>query len=223
MTGPEPRAPVPPRAAKARPTRGAVVTAALLGGGLVAAATLPAWVSGAVDDPVLGHQAIAATGRSVAPAVAGLGLVALAAGVVAAISAPVARVVAGALLLAAGLGAGALSARVALDPAGALRGSVSGALGASTTPTQAGVTPWPWLALLGAVVAAGAGVFVLVRGRSWSAAGARYVNPAGAASSGQTGQTGQTGSSGRPGLERRARSQAVDDWDSLSRGDDPTA
>lgn len=215
MTGASARPQEPAHPARVRPTRGAVVAAALLGGGLVAAATLPTWVVGAVDDAVLGHQALAATGRSVAPAVAGLGLVALAAGVVAGISAPVARVVAAVLLLAAGLGAGALTARVVLDPAGALRGGVAGALGgASVTPTQTGVTPWPWLALVGAVVAAVAGVFVLVRGRSWSAAGARYVNPGG---------SGEAGPPGRAGPERHARSQAVDDWDSLSRGDDPTA
>lgn len=153
------------------------------GGALLAVAALPTWVAGAVDDPVLGHHVASGTGSTLAPAAVGLGLVCLAAVVVAAISGRIVRLVAGALIV-AGAGAAAIAtARVLADPASALAGTVGGTLGRSGAApvTDAALTPWPVLAFGGAFVAVLGGLLILVRGGSWNnGAGSRYENPASA-------------------------------------------
>lgn len=205
----------------------------MLGGALLGAASLPIWLTGVVDDPVLGHRAVSATGRTAVPAAAGLGLVALAGAVVAAISGRVVQALAGALVLAAGAGSGALIVRVLTDPAGALTGAAAETLArAGDSPvSQVSVAVWPWLALVGATTAAIAGLLVLLLGRSWRRAGARYANPARSGASGASGTArlagrrqppAETGRTRDDATSRRARSEAVDDWDSLTRGEDPT-
>lgn len=226
--------------------RGPVVVLALIAGGACAAATTAVWASATVADPVLGHRAATATGQELVPGAAGLGLVVLAGALVVAIAGPVLRVVAGALVTAAGAGAAALTARVLADPAPALLARAGDAFGNSgaAAVTDSGLTPWPWVTLLGGVLGAVAGLFMLVAGRTWSRAGRRYANPAGEraaprtrgeasgstreaapapdagtdAGSDASGVSGVSGASDR----RPARGAPVDDWDSLSRGEDPT-
>ena len=231
--------------------RGPVVVLALIAGGACAAATTTVWASATVADPVLGHRAATATGQELVPGASGLGLVVLAGALVVAIAGPVLRVVAGALVTAAGAGAAVLTGRVLADPAPALLTRAGDAFGNSVAAavTDSGLTPWPWVTLLGAVLGSVAGLLMLVAGRTWSRAGRRYANPAGERAvpkasgevrgsapeaspdadpdgSGGSRGSGHSGSDATGGSRasgsRPARGAAVDDWDSLSRGEDPT-
>lgn len=250
-SGPSPQAgPSPQPASRRLPGRGPVVLLALLGAALLAVSTMPVWVTGAVRDPVLGVRELTVLGRAAAPAAMGLGLVGLAAAAVAGMSGGFARIVAGVLLTGAGLGAGALTIRVLLDPDGALAAGASAALGraAGQGSAQAAATPWPWLALLGAAVTTVAGVLVLLCARAWARAGARDVGAAAPPGRAETARAetarAARGTGSEPDADRSVPSQpdreggagrgvrasrparprtCADDWDSLSRGEDPTA
>ncbi len=221
--------------------RGRVLGVTALGAALVAVAALPPWVQGRIDDPVLGHRAAEAAGQAVAPAILAWALVALAAVVVAAVTGRVGRVVAGLLTLAAGLASAWSAFAVLRDPSAALARSVSGSVGrtGAAAVSEVGLTAWPWVALVGGVLTALGGVGIVAGARRWGAGNARYENPAQAtpedkaraASAGGSESapgTGQAAPGARPtpaqaDAEARAtRRRAVQDWDALSRGDDPT-
>lgn len=69
-------------------------------------------------------------------------------------------------------------------------------------------TPWPAVALAAWIVMLAAGLFVLVTARRWGAGDRRYRTDGAAAQSG-------AGARSRP-------HDAIDSWDELSRGEDPT-
>jgi uncharacterized membrane protein (TIGR02234 family) len=73
-------------------------------------------------------------------------------------------------------------------------------------------TPWPVVAIVGGALVVLAGVAVLVTGTRWPASSRRY---GGARLVDDT--AGTTAVAERPASDR-----AIDDWDGLSRGDDPT-
>lgn len=138
-------------------------------------------------------------------------LAALALGAALSIVGPIARVVLG--LLAVAIGSTMLVLNISLivgDKADAVAPTVSAATGISghnstavlvSTITQ---TPWVWLALISWVLLVAAGLFVAVTGRKWPASGRKYA------------ATQVTHHSEGP-------LDAVDSWDELSRGDDPTS
>lgn len=225
-------------AATRGPRRGPVLGLSALGGALVAVAALPGWVRGRIDDPVLGHRAVEATGQSVAPAILAFALVVLAAVVVAAVTGRVGRIVAGVLTLAAGLASTWSAVAVLQDPSGALSRSVSGSVGrtGAAAVSQVGLTGWPWAALVGGLLAALGGLGIVLGARRWGGSNARYENPTQAVqpepdalSASPPGArrmgTEEASPSGLAPGEREAcevRRRAVQDWDALSRGDDPT-
>ncbi len=188
-------------------SKGGVVLLALLGAGALLAGGSRTWVSGTVDDPVLGASRVTGSGTDVVPGLVALSLAAFAAVLATTTSGRVARRV---TLVVAGLtalGLGALVVRVLLDPSGVL-GSVAarstGRTGSIETHAVAGA--WPWvglvavLLLLAATAAAAAGL------RRWSGLSARYDAPGGARGEGR-------GSRGE---------RVASDWDRLTQGDDPT-
>lgn len=219
--------------------RGPALGLTLLGAGLLALAALPVWVRGSIDDPVLGLRAASVTGRVAAPLVLALGLLALAAALVAAVTGRVGRALAGLLAVGAGLGSGWVALGVLRDGPAALARSAAGAVGRSGVTPVSGVTvtPWPWLALVGGALAALGGVAVVCGAPRWAGSNARYENPADrtdaqpektsstvAPEPQQPGQrAGTTSAAQRAEADARAaRSRAVQDWDALSRGEDPT-
>ncbi|WP_337907631.1 Trp biosynthesis-associated membrane protein [Microbacterium atlanticum] len=76
-----------------------------------------------------------------------------------------------------------------------------------------GTTPWPAVSLVTWAVLFATGVFVLATAHTWPRSGRRYRTDDTAASSAPSGA--------RP--HDAAGSRAIDDWDDLSRGQDPTA
>jgi uncharacterized membrane protein (TIGR02234 family) len=188
-------------------SKGVVVLLALLGAtGLLVSAFRP-WVTGAVDDAVLGATRISATGSEVAPGLTAVALAIAAAAIAIVAAGRIARlvaVVAYAVCLAI---AAALAVRVIADPDGVL-----GPVGASrvgrtgSVETVADATIWPWVALASCCVALLGLVGAVVGMRRWGGPSSRFEAPG----SGEADVAGPRG--------ERVRS----DWDELSAGRDPT-
>ncbi|HEY1106895.1 MAG TPA: Trp biosynthesis-associated membrane protein, partial [Agromyces sp.] len=107
------------------------------------------------------------------------------------------------------------SALALADPVAAVSASVTEATGvAGDRPTAelvgaAVATAWPTVAVVGGVLIVAAGVLVLATGTRWAGSSRRY-------------RSGLEPADGSQPAQRGAAERAVDDWDELSRGDDPT-
>jgi uncharacterized membrane protein (TIGR02234 family) len=161
-----------------------------------------------------GAAAIEVGGAVASPALAALALAGLALAGALAIAGPVIRLVLGLLALVLG-GSVVLAAWLSFaDPVAASSAAVAEATGVagaeSTAELVAGVaaSAWPYAAIVGGLLIAAAGGIVLVTGRAW-ATSRRYGGGATMAVDGTRDDV--------PASDR-----AVDDWDGLSRGDDPT-
>jgi hypothetical protein len=156
------------------------------------------WVSGSVDDVVLGSGALRGKGSDVAPGALAAALVGLASAVVAATSGSMVRVVAAcSALLAAVLGGGVVIS-VVVDPGGALgRLAASGTGRSGTLAAHGQAGGWAWVALAALLVMGLGGVGALVGGRRWHGLSSRYDAAEPAAADTST-------------------------WEQLSRGEDPT-
>jgi hypothetical protein len=72
---------------------------------------------------------------------------------------------------------------------------------------------WPAVAIVGGALIVVAGIAVLVTGTRWPASTRRYRGAR---------LAGTDEPEPSAGAERAASDRAIDDWDELSRGDDPT-
>jgi uncharacterized membrane protein (TIGR02234 family) len=187
-----------------RPTGKAfVVIVAVLAALVLIAGGRQTWVSGTVNDPVLGASRIAATGTEVAAGLVGVALVAAAAAIASTTSGALMRRVALVLLALAVLAEGYAVLRVLRDPSGLLGGVAAKQAGRTgTVETHASATVWPWLGLAACVLLLLAAVGGLAGASRWQGLGARY----------ETGST-TTGPRGQ---------RVGSDWDRLDEGDDPT-
>lgn len=189
----------------------------LVGAGLVLLAWSQTWFAVRLVEGQAtagGAAAIEVGGAIASPALAALALAGLALAGALAIAGPVIRIVLALLALLLG-GCIVLAAAIALaDPIAAVSAAVADATGvAGAEPTadlvaSATSTFWPYAAIAGGALVAAVGVLVLVTGRAWPTSrryggGARFAE----ADAGET---------------PRSSDRAVDDWDGLSRGDDPT-
>ena len=162
------------------------------------------WVTGTVDDPVLGASRITGSGSQVAPGVVALALVAAAAALASATSGPAVRRVTLVVLGLAGLAEGFVAVRVLLDPSGVLGAVAARSTGRTgSVETHATATSWPWLAVVASVLLLASAVCGWLGARHWRGLGARYETPGGTS----TGARGQ---------------RVGSDWDRLDAGDDPT-
>ncbi len=158
-----------------------------------------------------GGSPLAVPGASAVPVLAPLSLAALALGAVLAIVGQVLRHVLAVLALAFGVVLSVLVAQVAFTrPVSAAAAVVTATTGITGKDALAalvaeiGLTAWPWLALVGAALLSAAGAFALVTARTWRSAGRRY------------------GAASRATAPAAGPLDAIDSWDDLSRGDDPT-
>jgi uncharacterized membrane protein (TIGR02234 family) len=173
------------------------------------------WVSGSVEDAVLGASQLHGGGAEVAPGVMASAMVGLAAGVAATTSGRLLRFLAAlSALLSAVLGA-ALVIVVLADPGGALGQLAATGTGRSgTLDVQGRAGPWVWVALAAMLVMGVGGLGALAGGRRWQGLSDRY-------DIGEPDRKGAAGSavSGSGGSVASGAAQ----WDQLSRGEDPTA
>lgn len=160
-----------------------------------------------------GDAAIQVGGADASPALAALGLAALALAAAFALAGPGLRfvlaalevVLGGCVLLAAGLTLG--------DPAAAVAPAVTAATGvAGAEPTAALIasvraTGWPVVAFLGGALLVAAAVLVFATGAAWPSSSRRYGRS----------KLRSADASAPAGSDR-----AVEEWDELTRGDDPT-
>ncbi|QKJ19515.1 Trp biosynthesis-associated membrane protein [Microbacterium hominis] len=161
-------------------------------------------------------EPLAVPGADAVALLAPLSLAALALGGALSIVGLALRYAFGALSLVIGVTLLILTARVALEhPVDAVAGAVTAATGitgpaaVSELVLSISATPWPAVTAAVWVVLIAAGVFTLATARHWRGGDRRYRSEAPSAQ-----PSGPAGS--RP-------HDAIDSWDDLSRGDDPTA
>ena len=184
------------------------VVATLLGGALGLISSTQTWVHVALTDGAAADIAVA--GADAIPVLAPLSLAVLALGLALSIVGLALRYAFGALSVLAGAALVWLSLSVLLGPP---QSAVAPAVTETTGITGAAVagliadtavTAWPLVALVGFVLLTAAGVFVLVTAARWQRGGRKYE----AARAARRAATGPL--------------DAIDSWDDLSRGDDPT-
>lgn len=185
----------------------------ILGGGILALiGSTQTWLDVTLDDAAIAPLAI--PGASAVPLLAPLSLAALALALALSIVGTTLRYVFGALAIAIGGSLAASAWRITVDqPVDAAASAVTEATGLTGPATIAELvstitaTPWPALTVAASVLILAGGGFTLATAHRWTGAGRRYRTdapaPSGAAAS-------------RP-------HDAIDSWDDLSRGDDPTA
>jgi uncharacterized membrane protein (TIGR02234 family) len=158
-----------------------------------------------------GTLAISATGREVTAVPSALALVGLAALVAIFAVRGRGRITVTVLLALSGAGAVAACVLGARDH-GALDDAASRASGLSgTVATGVTHTAWPWVAALGGLFLAVAGLAALVQGRNWPGMSSRYDAPGG--------RTSRAPAAAPPEPEDR---RPEDMWQALDRGEDPT-
>nr|WP_165137600.1 Trp biosynthesis-associated membrane protein [Microbacterium amylolyticum] len=179
----------------------------LIGGALAVISSTQTWATAHVDD-----IAIPAAGSEALPLLQPLSLAALALALALTLVGKVLRYVLGVLAVILGGGLGALSFQMALvTPVAALQPVVTDHTGIMGDESVAAlvdavsVTAWPWFTVLFSVLIAAGGVLALVTGSQWRQGGRRYDAAA-----------------SREGAEDGRALDAVNSWDDLSRGDDPT-
>lgn len=194
-----------------RRARSMSVLAMLLAGAIGVISSTQTWIDVTLDDGA--QQTLAVPGAEALPVLTPLSLAALALGAALSIVGPVLRYVFGALGLAIAALVGFGTVQMLVDtPVSATAATVTDATGISGTDAVAALvsnlslTPWPAVTLLAQVVLAAASVFTLVTARGWTSGASRKYRTA----------TEAGADTGRP-------HDAIDSWDDLSRGDDPTA
>lgn len=193
------------------PRRGWVVLLALLGALALLGTASTTWVTADLGAALVADRTVDVSGATAAPVVPAVALVALAAAGATSIARRAGRVVAGLLLVAAGVAGLVGAVGVLLDPDAAVGSSVGDVTGGTAAATAAVVTAWPWLSCLPSLLVATAGLLVLLA--RWET-GRRFepVEP-------------DVRSSPPAGPDPAAARDPdpADDWDALSRGDDPTS
>ncbi|MEU9048515.1 MULTISPECIES: TIGR02234 family membrane protein [unclassified Kitasatospora] len=187
-----------PTAAAGRRTLGVMLLLTVLSAVLVLTAAGRTWAQGRA-----GTLDVSVTGGNISELPGGLALVGLAAAVAVFAVRGAGRLAVGALTLLAGIGAAAASVAGAGDTA-ALDAEAARKLGLTgSAATEVAHTGWPWVALVGGVLLALAGLLTLRYGRRWPAMGSRYEAPT---------------------RKAPARAETPGDlWKALDRGEDPTA
>ncbi|MBT9607116.1 Trp biosynthesis-associated membrane protein [Microbacterium sp.] len=194
-----------------RRARSLAVVGMLLAGALGVIASTQTWIDVTLADGA--QQTLAVPGSDAVPVLTPLSLAALALGAALSIVGPVLRYVLGALALAIAGVVGVATAQVVLTlPVSATAATVTDATGISGVDAVAdlvssmSLTPWPVVTLLAQLLLAAAAVFTLVSARRWRGSADRKYRTA----------TDAPADGSRP-------HDAIDSWDDLSRGDDPTA
>jgi uncharacterized membrane protein (TIGR02234 family) len=195
-------APAPGRSAAARRSLAVMLALIVLGATLVLWTVGRTWASGTVAG-----LDVTASGSDISGLPSALALVALASGVAVFAVRGAARAVVGVLVTLAGLGTAAAAGLGAGDT-GALDAGAARKLGLTgVTAEHVAHTAWPWLALVGGLLLALAGLLTVTQGKAWPSMGTRYDAP----------------TAKRSGPVAKSAATPADLWKALDRGEDPTA
>ncbi|CAN7277323.1 Trp biosynthesis-associated membrane protein [Microbacterium sp. LjRoot45] len=155
---------------------------------------------------------LAVAGAAAVPLLAPLSLAALALALALSIVGRILRYVFGGLAIAIGASLAVAAVRILVEqPVDAVAGAVTEATGLAGAETVRALvaeitsTPWPLITVVAAIALAAGGVATVVTAHRWPGAGRRYRT-----------ETSDVAAGSRP-------HDAIDSWDDLSRGDDPTA
>jgi len=210
------------------------IVAVLAASGLALLAWTQTWVRVEVAGTAASSH-LSVTGSTAAPAVTALALAGIALAGALTIAGRVIRMVLGALAALLGLSVVIAALTPVLDPAAASAPAVTAVTGVAGQDAiradiaQAAITFWPWVAVLGGVLLAVTGIGVLVTGARWPGPTRRYqarFAPADGAAARRLAAGGAASAENLPVdtvPEPGAGTDAVGDWDQLSRGEDPTA
>lgn len=196
-----------------RRARMLAVVAIVACGALGVISSTQTWLNVVLDDGA-GHT-LPVPGAAALPVLAPLSLAVLALGGALSIVGLLLRYVFGALTLIIAGVLTWLTAQIAIGvPASAVASTVTEATGITGESGVAGLvasvsaTPWPAVTLAAWVLLLATGVFTLATARRWKGSGRRY----------------RTDDESRANAAASSRPHdAIDSWDDLSRGDDPTA
>lgn len=194
-----------------RRARSLTVVGMLLAGALGVISSTQTWIDVTLADGA--QQTLAVPGSDAIPVLTPLSLAALALGAALSIIGPVLRYVLGVIALAIAATVGVGTAQILLTlPVSATAATVTDATGISGVDavgdlvTSMALTPWPAVTLLAEILLAAAAIFTLVTARQWQGSAGRKYRTA----------TDAPADASRP-------HDAIDSWDDLSRGADPTA
>ncbi|MHB1234343.1 MAG: Trp biosynthesis-associated membrane protein [Microbacteriaceae bacterium] len=204
------------------PRGGRVKLITLLAGAAVNGLTMMTWTGQWFTLQLVGSQTgrpeLSVGGSVAAPALAALSLAGLALVAALALAGPVFRIILGGLQALIGVCV-LLSAGLAIaDPIGASAPVITKATGVAGSGSMArlvqaaGQSAWPWLALILGAGSVTLGIMIVLTARRWPASSRRYQA---VRFSGET-------AAGYPSPGGRSSGSAVDDWDDLSQGKDPT-
>lgn len=187
-----------------------VVCGTVLAGAITVIGSTQTWLEVVMADGA--NDVLDVPGASALPVLAPLGLAVLALGAALSIVGPVLRYAFAALGVALATILGVLSAQVLwMTPVSAVASTVTAATGIAGSSAVAAlvtsVTPtaWPLVTLVAQVVLGASSVLALLTARRWGGGGRRF--------------TRSDAASGGPASRPH---DAIDSWDDLSRGDDPT-
>ncbi|MBM7783022.1 Trp biosynthesis-associated membrane protein [Arthrobacter tumbae] len=202
-------APAPSRTPALR-RRGVLVLATVTSALAAFGSTTQAWLSVTLPQSAVQTPSIEVPGSDAATAVTAFALVGLAAALAASIAGRIARWIIAVILTVAGVGIALSSLAVATDPMTAAEPAIGEALGVTSQDgASVTATAMPWLAAVAGLMLLLCAVWLLIAGSGWRTA-RRYENRQ------------------EPSPSRNAPAKAdtnadeIDNWDSLSRGEDPT-
>jgi uncharacterized membrane protein (TIGR02234 family) len=203
--------------------RGPAVLVLLVAGAALLVTTLGTWVSAPVAG-TLGTETVSVGGAAAAPVVPSVALVVLAAALALGLSGRVVRMLAA--VLAALAGAAALVAVLAFlgDPATPAQAAAGELIGVREISAEPVVTALPYLALGVAAVILVLGVALPFLVGQWGRVGRRYERGPGpdpAAVDAATRGSSAPSPTVSPAAGS-ARTTRMEDWDALSRGEDPS-
>lgn len=185
----------------------------LAAGALGIISSTQTWLTVTLDDGA--HHELTVAGAAAIPVLAALSLAVLALGAALSIVGVVLRYVFAALTIVIAGALGALTAQVAFaPPITAVAGTVTTATGISGADAvdelvlAVAASAWPFVTLAGWIVLLAAGIFTVITARRWPGSGRKY------------GSDAAPRAASRPGSRP---ADAIDSWDDLSRGEDPTA
>jgi len=202
-----------------------LVTFALIGlcGGLVLLLSAPAWVSASVSEPGLPVVSATLNGKSVVPLAPATGLLALAGAIACLLAGRWWRTIVGiALVILAGFSAAAL-VDFLRAPKNAIETPLSDLVGLTQVSPQAiSVSLWPRVVFVLCVVIALAGLWLIARASNWQSSGRRFEQPT--AQQKEKEAVGDPSAASSGTRESQVQSlDAVDLWDAIDQGTDPTA
>jgi hypothetical protein len=228
--------------------KGLMILGVLIVSALVFLAWSQSWGTLAVTGDDASGRTLDVPGATAAPALAALGLAGLASAAALAIAGPVIRIVLGVLQVLLGASIVLSGTGPLLDPVSAGAPVVTAATGVAGTESIAAiarsesVTAWPVVALLLGVILAALGIAVAATTTRWPVSGRRYQAVRFASEDGRVldadelldldggdddldaaEATAPDAAESPDDAAVRRKAASVDNWDSLSRGTDPTA